>query len=427
MKKTIVKNPRIGEQYYEIEHDSGLKVLCYPMERFQSAYALFGTRYGSIDRSFRVDPEKDFKTIPDGIAHYLEHKLFESEEGDAFGLFAKYGASANAFTSFDRTAYLFSCTEHFGDCLRALLNFVQSPYFTEENVEKERGIIGQEIRMYDDDPSWQVFFQLLGALYHNHPVKIDIAGTVESIAKITPELLYDCYRSFYSPDQMVLAIAGRFSVEEVLSIVDELCLPKPAHFLERKQPDEPLTIVKQDVSQSLDVALPLFEIGWKEVPYDGAEGLKAETEITLLLSCMFGEGSGLYNDLRNDGLITAGLDQDVMRGRGYFVSMVGGESKDPKEVARRISNEVARRKKTGVDAKTFERVQRLLYGRTVLSFSRVSDVANSMLTAAMSDTGLFDRLEMIASTTVDDLNRRLSTSLLPERMALSTIYPKANS
>lgn len=427
MKQTIVKNPRIGEQYYEIEHDSGLKVLCYPMERFQSAYALFGTRYGSIDRIFRDDPEKGFKTVPDGIAHYLEHKLFESEEGDAFGLFAKYGASANAFTSFDRTAYLFSCTEHFGDCLRALLNFVQSPYFTEENVEKERGIIGQEIRMYDDDPSWQVFFRLLGALYHTHPVKIDIAGTVDSIAKITPELLYDCYRSFYSLDQMALAIAGRFSVEEALSIVDELCLPKPPHFLEREVVKEPSSIVSAYASRSLDVALPLFQIGWKEPPCEGVEGLKAETEIMLLLSCMFGEGSKFYNDLRDDGLITAGLDLDAMWGRGYFLSMVGGESKDPKEVARRVAAQIARQKETGVEEADFQRVRRLLYGRAVLSFSRVSDVANSLLTSSFCDTGLFDRLEIIAAVTREDLIRRLKTSFLPERMALSAIYPKGKS
>lgn len=182
-----IKSERVGDKYFEINHSSGLKIYIYPKENNSSAYAVFGTKYGSIDNCFKTAEDLEPNAVPAGIAHYLEHKLFESEDGDAFSRYAKTGASANAYTSFDSTCYLFSCTENFYESLEILLDFVQSPYFTEQTVKKEQGIIGQEIRMYDDDPQWRVLFNLLGAMYHNHPVKIDIAGSVESIAKIKPE------------------------------------------------------------------------------------------------------------------------------------------------------------------------------------------------------------------------------------------------
>ncbi len=424
MNKQRIVNSRVGEEYFEIKHDSGLTILCYPMEQFCSSYALFGTKYGSIDRAFRTDPNGDFRIVPDGIAHYLEHKLFESEEGDAFGLFSKYGASANAYTSFDRTAYLFSCTDHFEECLRALLGFVQSPYFTKENVEKERGIIGQEIRMYDDDPSWQVFFQLLTALYQNHPVRVDIAGTVESIAEITPELLYDCYHTFYSLDQMTLAVAGNFSVDTVMQVVDELCKPQSPKFLERQSIDEPDSICTDRVTQQLDVALPMFQIGWKEVSLSGKEGLAAEIDALMLMQSMFGEATSLYRGLRDDGLITDTLDWDITRGNGYFVNIIGGESKDPDEVLCRVKAEVEAFQQQGIDEETFRRVQRSMYGRAVRSLSNVPDMAQSLLTASFSDTGLFDRIELIASATVEGVNERLQQMFQPDKLALSVVSPK---
>lgn len=210
MNKEILTNERLGEQYIRVVHPSGLTILLCPMPDFATTYALFGTNYGSVDNCFKTDPEAEFTKLPDGIAHFLEHKLFESEDGDAFSLFAETGASANAYTSFDKTCYLFSCTDAFIPSLKALLTFVQAPYFTQQTVEKEQGIIGQEIRMYEDSPGWQVTFQLLEALYHDNPVKVDIAGTVESIAQIDADLLYRCYHTFYNLSNMVLSIAGKF-------------------------------------------------------------------------------------------------------------------------------------------------------------------------------------------------------------------------
>ncbi|MCL2694636.1 MAG: insulinase family protein, partial [Oscillospiraceae bacterium] len=239
MQKTIIKNRRVGEEYRVIKHPSGLTICLYPMKGFESAYALFAAKYGSVDVTFKTNEDGDFVTVPAGIAHYLEHKLFENDECDAFQLYAKTGANANAFTSFDKTAYLFSCSQKFEENLRILLSFVQEPYFTDESVAKEQGIIAQEIRMMEDDPGWRVFYNGLQAVYHNNPVRIDIGGTVESIAEIDKELLYRCYKTFYNLNNMVLSIAGNFDVEKTLEICDELLKPTPDLGLEAVFPKEP--------------------------------------------------------------------------------------------------------------------------------------------------------------------------------------------
>ena len=242
-----VKSDRVGDRYYEVKHPSGLRIFVYPKEQNNSTYAVFGTRYGSVDTTFKRSDEADACTVPAGIAHYLEHKLFESEDGDAFARYAKTGANANAYTSFDVTCYLFSCTENVYESLEILLDFVQSPYFTEQTVQKEQGIIGQEIRMYDDDPQWRVMFNLLEALYHKHPVKVDIAGTVESIAQITPELLYRCYHTFYNLNNMVLCVAGNVELNKVLDLCDRMLKPSKPVEIERIFEEEPREVVKTRV------------------------------------------------------------------------------------------------------------------------------------------------------------------------------------
>ena len=222
----VIRSERTGEECVRIDHPSGLPILVWPKKGYQSAYAVFATRYGSIDTAFTT--EQGPVTVPAGIAHYLEHKLFENEDCDAFERYARTGASANAYTSFSQTAYLFTCTERVEESLEILLDFVQKPYFTPETVAKEQGIIGQEIRMCEDSPSRRVLFNLLRALYHEHPIKIDIAGTVESIAQITPELLYGCYNTFYNLRNMVLVVAGNVTAEQVLRVADRMLKPAPA-------------------------------------------------------------------------------------------------------------------------------------------------------------------------------------------------------
>ena len=250
---TTISSPNTGDKYTHIHHKSGLEILVCEMEGFSTTEAMFGTKYGSINTQFKTAADKDYCTVPEGIAHFLEHKLFENEDCDVFDLYAKTGASANAFTSFDKTCYFFSCSDNFKASLEILLSFVQSPYFTPESVAKEQGIIGQEIRMCDDDPGWRVFFNMLCGLYQKHPVRIDIAGTIESIAQITDDLLYRCYRTFYNLHNMVLAVAGNCTVDEVLEVADRLLKPCDDQKLETVFPEETLDIVRPETVETAAV------------------------------------------------------------------------------------------------------------------------------------------------------------------------------
>ena len=258
MNKTILSSPILGERLLRVEHPTGLTILMCPMEGFSTAYAMFAAKVGSIDTTFKTQKEEDFVEVPAGIAHFLEHKMFECEDGDAFAKYAKTGASANAYTSFDRTAYLFSCSDNFRESMEILLDFVTKPYFTPETVQKEQGIIGQEIRMYDDDPGWRSLFNLLGALYHVNPVKLDIAGTTDSIAQITSDLLYRCYHTFYNLRNMVLVVAGNFQPEVVLELADKVLKKGEDITVQWRRADEPAPVVAHYVEQALPVSTPLF-------------------------------------------------------------------------------------------------------------------------------------------------------------------------
>ena len=234
---------------------SGLTVLVRPMPGYSGTHVIYATRFGSIDRDFCLNGQTVH--LPAGVAHFLEHKMFEDEDGDAFAKYAKTGANANAFTSFDRTCYLFTATQQLDESLDVLLGMVGHPYFTEQTIAKEQGIIGQEIKMYDDSPDWRLITGLFECLYHSHPIRSDIAGTVESIAKITPDYLYQCYRTFYNLHNMVLCVAGRFDVQKVLELCDRLLIPSKPQRIERIFQPEPPEIVRPRVEEKLSVAMPM--------------------------------------------------------------------------------------------------------------------------------------------------------------------------
>ena len=253
-----IKSEILGEKYFEVDHKSGLKIFIMPKENYSSSYAVFGTKYGSIDTKFKRSDSDEWITVPEGIAHFLEHKLFENEDLDAFARYAKTGASANAYTSFDKTCYLFQCSGNFEASLEILLDFVTHPYFTKETVEKEQGIIGQEITMYYDVAGWMSTFNLLRCLYKNHPVRIDIAGTVESIAQITDRLLYDCYNTFYNLNNMCLAVVGDVTPEQVLAVCDKMLEKAEPLSIERSFDDEPREIVESYAEYNLAMSMPVF-------------------------------------------------------------------------------------------------------------------------------------------------------------------------
>ena len=419
MKKEFFESD-IGESYVKATLDSGLQIFILEKPLYKSTYALFGTKYGSIDTAFSVDGVKT--EVPEGIAHFLEHKLFESEDGDAFTKFAKTGAYANAFTSFDKTCYLFSCSDNFYENLDILLDFVQSPYFTKETVEKEQGIIGQEIRMYDDSPGWRVMFNMLMSMYHNHPVRIDIAGTVESIAKIDYNLLFRCYNTFYNPSNMFICIAGNVDTDTCLKQIGENIKPSKTIELTRITAEEPYNVVENYTEQALEVAQPMFCFGFKE-EYKGEISLKEKIVTSLLLGIISGEASPLYRDLTNKGLINDEFDTEHFCGNGYSALLFEGESKDPKAVADAIKHEINRLKNEGIDRKLFSAVRAGMYGSAIRLFNNVESIAMQLTDCAMNGYGLFDEIKYLKSVTVEDVMKKLG-SLDTENTVLSVINPK---
>ena len=419
MKKEFFEN-EIGESYVKATHSSGLKIYILEKPQYVSSYAIFGTKYGSIDNCFSVDGEKI--TVPEGIAHFLEHKLFESEDGDAFTKYAQTGAYANAFTSFDKTCYIFSCADKFYENLKILLSFVQSPYFTEETVKKEQGIIGQEIKMYDDSPSWRVMFNMLLAMYHNHPVRIDIAGTVDSIAKIDYNLLYKCYNTFYNLSNMFICIAGNVDTDKVLNEISENLKESSPLEIERIFSDEPEEVVKPFVEQKLAVAQPMFCFGFKESVESGMRTVKEKIASELLLEILAGDSSPLYKKLINEELINDEFSSEYFNGEGYCAVVFDGESSDPQKVSQAIMDEVDRLKREGIDKKLFSAVRCAMYGNAIRLFDSVEGIAMQLVDCAMNDSGLFDEIKCLKSVTVEDVYKRLSL-LDNDKTVLSVINP----
>lgn len=420
----IVESSALGEKYYEIDHKSGLKIFVMPKENYKSTYAVFGTKYGSIDTRFKRSGSDEFTVVPEGIAHFLEHKLFESEELDAFTRYAETGASANAYTSFDKTCYLFQCSDRFEDSLRILLDFVTHPYFTKETVEKEQGIIGQEITMYYDVAGWMSTFNLLRCLYKNHPVRIDIAGTVESISKITDKLLYDCYNTFYNLHNMALVVVGNADVDKIIAICDE-CLEKAENIsVERSFEDEPRDIVKAYDEYYLEMSVPVFSFGYKEKCETPERTLKEIVETNILLEVLIGESSPLYSSLIEKGLINSQFSKEYFVGCGYEAIIFDGESTNPKAVADEIKREVARLKKDGVDEALFETVRRNLYGKEIMQYNDIDAVANGMISCYFSNYGIFDTMDIYKNVTKEDIEKRLLEVMDEKYSALSVVKSK---
>ncbi|MBQ7012425.1 MAG: insulinase family protein [Oscillospiraceae bacterium] len=418
-----IRCEQAGESCLIVKHPSGLEIRIMEMPGFHTAHALFGTRYGSINNRFRLKGDAEYTQVPDGIAHFLEHKLFENEDCDAFAQYAKTGANANAYTSFDRTCYLFSCSENFAESLEILLSFVQAPYFTQASVDKEQGIIGQEIRMYDDEPSWQVFFNALRGMYHSHPVNIDIAGTVESIAEIDADLLYRCYNTFYNLHNMVLSVAGNVKADEVLAICDRLLKPCEDQGLEQVFPDEPYEVVTAETEAAMSVGAPMFYLGFKLRPRSGYALLKAELTAYMLMLTLLGNTSAFYQEMTEQGLLNSEFSVDTpFSGNGYFALLCGGESRDPRAVRDRILQVIEDAKVNGFDTETFELTRRTHYGAMIRSCNNVESNATNMLNAFISEMEPFESIRALSEITVADAERFLREELDTANITLSIVH-----
>ncbi len=411
-----------GEQVHRLDHPSGLTIFVYPKTGYRSSYAMFGTRYGSVDTAFVKDGKRI--EVPAGIAHYLEHKLFENEDCDAFARYAATGASANAFTSFDVTAYLFGCADNFKESLEILLDFVQKPYFTEQTVQKEQGIIGQEIRMCDDSPDRRVLFNLLRAMYREHPVRVDIAGTVESISHITPELLYDCYYTFYNLHNMVLTVCGNVTVEDVLEVADRVLIPAKPLSLNTSLPKEPLETFEKEIEEIMPVAAPLFYLGYKcpvnDLYLTPKELIAAEAAVELLC----GHGSQLYDTLMKRELINDSFGGEFFEGRGFALMLIGGESRDPKAVRDAVMSEIEHLRTNGVEEARFAEIKASLYGRLLRRFNSVESSATALMDDYFHGFEPFAFTQAAAALTREDLQRVVSDWLVPACSTLSIVRGK---
>lgn len=421
-----IKSEILGEKYYEIDHKSGLKIFVMPKENYSSSYAVFGTKYGSIDTKFKRSDSDEWITVPEGIAHFLEHKLFESEDLDAFARYAKTGASANAYTSFDKTCYLFQCSGNFEASLEILLDFVTHPYFTKETVEKEQGIIGQEITMYYDVAGWMSTFNLLRCLYKNHPVRIDIAGTVESIAQITDKLLYDCYNTFYNLNNMCLAVVGDVTPEQVLGVCDKMLEKAEPLSIERSFEDEPREIACSYAEYNLAMSMPVFSFGYKEECKKLTQNLRKMIEVNILLEILAGDTSELYNKMFDNGLINTSFSKEYFTGFGYEAILFDGESVNPQAVADEIKKAVASLKANGIDNEQFENARRSLYGREIMEYNDIDTIANAVISAHFNGYSVFDAMEIYKSVTKEDIEKRLENMMMEEYSALSVVKNKEN-
>lgn len=418
-------NSLLREKYYYIKHESGLDIYVFP-KKMASTYALFGTKYGSVDCRFKKVSDNDFIEVPDGIAHFLEHKMFENENGeDTFARFAKTGAQANAYTSFNMTAYLFSATEKVYESLDILLDFVTHPYFTKETVEKEQGIIAQEIRMCEDNPGRALTFGMLQSMYKEHNVRIEIAGTVDSIAKITPELLYSCYNTFYNLNNMALCICGDVEVEKVLESADRnLKKAEPFEVISEAKP-EPAEVLEKRRSYKMQVSMPMFAIGIKDVDIsdDAGERMKKNAAVSVISDMLFGKSSPFYNRMYDEGLISGSIDLWAEHNRSYSFISLSGEANDPEAFYDEFVKLVEKTKAEGLDKEDFERCKRVMYAGLVKSFDSTEEIANNFLGYVFDDGDILGFTDIMGNLDYEYTNSLFRSMFRDEYYTMTTVLP----
>ncbi|HCK2428921.1 TPA: insulinase family protein [Enterococcus faecium] len=400
---------QINETLYHEVLPNGLTVYLLPKNDYHKTYGLFSTNYGSIDNEFIPYGEKEKVKVPDGIAHFLEHKLFEKEDGDVFQLFGKQGASANAFTSFTKTSYLFSTTDQVEKNLTTLIDFVQAPYFTEETVNKEKGIIGQEIQMYEDDPNWRMFFGILNNLYPTHPLHIDIAGTVESIDKITAQDLYTCYRTFYQPSNMVLFVVGKMEPEKLMKLIRENQEAKnfpPKQEIVRYFPENTKEIIKQSAFEAA-ITRDKFVLGIKgldTLPQEGTELLRYKTAINLLFQMILGNTSRNYLAMYNQGIIDDSFGFEFSLDREFHFADFSGDTDEPEKAAEKVKEIILGfADDPEVSETNLDLLKKKMLGQYFQSLNSIEYIANQFTQSLFGDRTLFDLPEIIDSIQMKDV------------------------
>ena len=428
MNEKIFKSDVLREQYKKITHPSGLEIYVFP-KKLTTFYAIFGVKYGSIHSHYSYTNNQTQITLPDGVAHFLEHKLFAGEDGvDAFEHFAKLGADANAYTSFNKTAYLFSATENFYASLKELLSFVTHPYFTEESVKNEIGIIAEEIKMYDDSPSDRCYYGMLEGMYEHHSIRKNICGSEASIKKITPELLYECHKAFYNLSNMGLFICGDVDEEKIIETVNAV-LPshsEPFNIVFDNENDlEKPCVYKAYVEERMQVSKPMFSIGIKDtdIPNIPAERQKKDAIYSILDEMIFSRAGELYSMLFEKDIISPHLSYGYTIAPTTAYNSIAGESDDPKLVLSLILDYIKELRKKGLSYEDFTRGKRVMYAEFVKSFDSTDNISNNLLSFSFEGAEILSYADIIDSVTFEDVKQAFENAFDEEKITLSVILP----
>lgn len=423
----IIENSKVKEKLYVEKLENGLTVMIMPKKNIQKKYMIWATNFGSIDNKFIAPNDKEETNIPDGVAHFLEHKMFEQQNGtNSLDTLTALGVNANAYTTTDHTCYLFECTDNFYPAMDELMDYVQNPYFTDQNVEKEKGIIGQEIQMYDDYPSWAVYMNAMKCMYKNNPIIIDIAGSIESISKIDKEVLYKCYNTFYHPSNMVMCFAGDFEPEALIEEVKKRLKPTEKHGeIKRIYPEEPEQIVKKENTQNMEVSMPIFVIGIKDVTDNknctSSSIVKKHIAIEILLNMLIGKSSKLYKELYEAELITGEPYLEYEFSKQYAHVSITGQSNDPKKVLEKFEAEIKQMKENDIDLAHFQRVKNMIYGNYVKEYDDVAEICRMFVGDYMKGINSFEYIEEYEQVTPEYTKQVLEEVFKEEKTVLSIV------
>lgn len=419
----------IDEKVYEHELDNGLKLFIIPKPGFQKTFVTYTTQFGSLDNHFKSIGSQQFVKVPDGVAHFLEHKLFEKEEEDLFTAFAEENAQANAFTSFDRTSYLFSATSNIESNIKRLLDMVETPYFTEETVNKEKGIIAEEIKMYQEQPGYKLMFNTLRAMYSNHPIRVDIAGSVESIYDITKDDLYLCYETFYHPSNMVLFIVGDVNPQNMIDLVEQheakrnkTNQPK----IERAEIDEPIEVNQHNVTEQMKLQSPRLMLGFKNQPLkeSSEKYVQRDLEMTFFYELIFGEETDFYQNLLNKDLIDETFGYQFVLEPSYSFSIITSATQQPDELKELLLNELKKYRGQLVDQEAFDLLKKQFIGEFISSLNSPEYIANQYAKLYFEGVSVFDMLEIVENITLESVNETSELFLNFEQLVDSRLEMK---
>ncbi|MHB7942543.1 EF-P 5-aminopentanol modification-associated protein YfmH [Staphylococcus capitis] len=419
----------IDEKVYEHELDNGLKLFIIPKPGFQKTFVTYTTQFGSLDNHFKPIGSQQFVKVPDGVAHFLEHKLFEKEEEDLFTAFAEENAQANAFTSFDRTSYLFSATSNIESNIKRLLDMVETPYFTEETVNKEKGIIAEEIKMYQEQPGYKLMFNTLRAMYSNHPIRVDIAGSVDSIYDITKDDLYLCYETFYHPSNMVLFIVGDVKPQNMIDLVEQheakrnkTNQPK----IERAEIDEPIEVNQHNVTEQMKLQSPRLMLGFKNQPLkeSSEKYVQRDLEMTFFYELIFGEETDFYQNLLNKDLIDETFGYQFVLEPSYSFSIITSATQHPDELKELLLNEMKKYRGQLVDQEAFDLLKKQFIGEFISSLNSPEYIANQYAKLYFEGVSVFDMLEIVENITLESVNETSELFLNFEQLVDSRLEMK---